>query len=111
MPEKGPDVLVEAARLRPLTQVAIVGGSRYSDAYIDHLKATAGDNIRFLGFRYGRELAALYRHAQAVVVSSLEEGFSMVSIEAMSHGRPVIASNIPALRERLADRGLLLPTR
>jgi glycosyltransferase involved in cell wall biosynthesis len=105
VPEKGAHVLLDAVRLRPDTQVAIVGGSRYSDAYIERLKAMAGDNVRFLGFRYGSELAALYAHAQAVVVSSLQEGFSMVSIEAMSHGRPVIASDIPALRERLEERG------
>jgi glycosyltransferase involved in cell wall biosynthesis len=109
VPEKGAHVLVDAMREDPTAQVAIVGGSRYTDAYIDSLKDGAGPNIRFLGFRYGNELNALYANAQAVVIPSLNEGFSMVSIEAMVRGKPVIASNIPALRERLQDRGYYFP--
>jgi glycosyltransferase involved in cell wall biosynthesis len=109
VPEKGAHVLVEAVKHHPIIQVALVGGSRYSDAYIDHLKQVAGSNVRFLDFTYGKELAALYANARAIVISSLHEGFSMVSIEAMSYGRPVIASDIPALRERLQDRGYYFP--
>jgi len=103
--EKGPHLLIEAAGQLPNISVAMVGGSRYSDKYIEGLKAIAGPNVKFLGFRYKDELSSLYRHAMAVVVPSLEEGFSLSVIEAMSYGKPVIASDIPALRERLGSRG------
>jgi glycosyltransferase involved in cell wall biosynthesis len=103
--EKGAHLLVEAANRLPNVPVVLVGGSRYSDKYIEDMKSAAGSNVKFLGFRYGKELSALFSHARAVVVPSLEEGFSLISIEAMSYGRPVIASDIPALRERLGDRG------
>ncbi len=103
--EKGAHVLIEASHALPDVEVALVGGSRYSDKYIYGLKNAAGPNVRFLGFRYEEELSALYRNALAVVVPSLEEGFSLTAIEAMSFGRPVIASDIPVLRERLGDRG------
>lgn len=45
------------------------------------------------------ELAWLYRHATAVVVPSRHEGFGLPVVEALSLGTPVVASDIPALRE------------
>ncbi|HEX6099039.1 MAG TPA: glycosyltransferase family 1 protein [Thermoanaerobaculia bacterium] len=51
------------------------------------------------GFVSVDELAALYRGATALVMPSLEEGFGLPVVEAMAAGTPVIASDIPALRE------------
>lgn len=44
-------------------------------------------------------LIALYAHARALVFPSLYEGFGIPPLEAMRLGCPVIASDIPALRE------------
>jgi glycosyltransferase involved in cell wall biosynthesis len=44
-------------------------------------------------------LAWLYRHAAAVIVPSRHEGFGLPVVEALSLGTPVVASDIPALRE------------
>jgi alpha-1,3-rhamnosyl/mannosyltransferase len=45
------------------------------------------------------ELVWLYQQAAAVVVPSLHEGFGLPVVEALSLGVPVVASDIPALRE------------
>ncbi|MCC6220751.1 MAG: glycosyltransferase family 4 protein [Deltaproteobacteria bacterium] len=46
-----------------------------------------------------RELCALYKNARAVVIPSLEEGFSLVALEAMAAGTPVICTPLTALKE------------
>ncbi len=45
------------------------------------------------------ELDWLYRHAAAVILASHEEGFGLPLVEAMHHGLPVLASDIPVFRE------------
>ena len=45
------------------------------------------------------ELGALYRSATALVFPSLYEGFGIPPLEAMAHDCPVLASDIPPVRE------------
>jgi glycosyltransferase involved in cell wall biosynthesis len=54
------------------------------------------------------ELAAVYTGAQALVVSSDEEGFGLTPVEALACGTPVAASDVPALREVLGGRATLV---
>lgn len=51
-------------------------------------------------------LAALYRHARAAIFPSLGEGFGLPLAEALFHGCPVLASDIPAHREVCGDRAI-----
>lgn len=54
------------------------------------------------------ELDGLYRGAVALVLPSLYEGFGFTALEAMSRDCPVLASDIPALREVSGDGAMLL---
>lgn len=45
------------------------------------------------------ELDFVYRHAAALIFASRCEGFGLPLVEAMQHGLPVLASDIPVFRE------------
>lgn len=63
------------------------------------------DNVIFTGFIPDEDLAQLYNLAQLLVFPSLEEGFGLPAIEAMSCGTPVAASNCSSLPEVLGEAG------
>jgi glycosyltransferase involved in cell wall biosynthesis len=50
------------------------------------------------------ELAALYSGARSLVFPSDDEGFGLPTVEALACGTPVVACDVPALREVLGDR-------
>ncbi|BCB28353.1 hypothetical protein SKTS_32390 [Sulfurimicrobium lacus] len=61
-------------------------------------------NVNFLGAIPNEKLPELYRRATALVFpSTTEEGFGLVCVEAMACECPVIASDLPAVREILQD--------
>lgn len=56
-------------------------------------------NIICPGFIPEKDLRIFYQNAELVVIPSFYEGFGLVGLEAMSLGKPVVCSDIPALRE------------
>ena len=54
------------------------------------------------------ELAALYTGARAFVFPSDEEGFGLPPIEALACGTPVVACDVPGVREVLEGRATLV---
>jgi glycosyltransferase involved in cell wall biosynthesis len=65
------------------------------------------------GFVPYDELQALYARAAVVACPSRREGFGVVCLEAMSHGRPVVATGVGGLRDLVAggETGLVVPVR
>lgn len=55
------------------------------------------------------ELAAIYTGAHALVFPSDDEGFGLPPVEALACGAPVVASDVPALREVLDGRAIFRP--
>ncbi len=55
------------------------------------------------------DLAALYSGAHALVVASEDEGFGLPAVEALACGTPVVACEVPALREVLDGRVTFVP--
>lgn len=60
---------------------------------------TLRDKFIFLGRLSDKDLISWYRSAECFVFPSFYESFGSPIVEAMACGCPVIASNIPALRE------------
>jgi GT2 family glycosyltransferase/glycosyltransferase involved in cell wall biosynthesis len=70
------------------------------------IEVHGGDRVRHLGFVSPERLTALYRDASALVLPSLYEGFGLPVLEAMKIGTPVVASDIPSVREVAGDAAL-----
>jgi glycosyltransferase involved in cell wall biosynthesis len=62
--------------------------------------------VRFLGPVPYREILGLHRGARALVFPSFLESFGHPLLEAMLAGTPVVAADIPALREVAGDTAL-----
>ena len=63
--------------------------------------------VHFLGNR--QDVAAVLKTADVVVMSSHYEGLSLSSLEGLASGRPVVASDVPGLREIIGGAGVLFP--
>lgn len=96
------DVIALAARLResqPETRVLIAGeGTRRPD-YEALARELGADNVRFLG--YVADMPSFYAACDVIVLPSRSEGSSNMLLEAMACGKPVVASDIPPMREQL----------
>lgn len=66
------------------------------------------DDVRLLDWVSGPELEGLYALAAVFAFPSLNEGFGLPVLEAMTRGVPVVCSNSSALPEVAGDAALLL---
>ena len=66
-----------------------------------------------LGFVPHDQLQRLYARAAVVACPSRREGFGVTCLEAMAHGRPVVATAVGGLRDLVVDgeTGVLVPPR
>lgn len=68
------------------------------------------DRVKMLGTVPHDELGALYAAADVVVCPSYAESFGHPMVEAMAHGRPVVASDRPVHREICGPAALYFST-
>lgn len=115
---KGVDVLLEAWRIvrseRPRARLVLVGAGTAEEA----LRKAAGqesssDSITFAGFVSEEEKVRWMRRAELLVQPSHKEGWGLTVIEANACGTPVVATEVPGLRDSVRDgeNGLLVPAR
>ncbi len=97
--EKGFDYLIRAFKQSGLKdyKLVIAGGVEAESSYGNELKQLAeGTEVVFAGFVQGENLFQLYNNARLFVLSSVNEGFPLVLLEAMKYGLDVLVSDIPA---------------
>lgn len=63
------------------------------------------ERIKFLGLR--DDISKLLKTADAVVLSSVYEGFGLAIVEGMAASKPAIASNVSGLQEIISGHGIL----
>jgi glycosyltransferase involved in cell wall biosynthesis len=105
-PRKGLEVLTRAyrdARARGLPSPLVLVGDGPLRGRL------RGGDMVLAGRVSDRELGALYAGARATVLPSMLEGFGFTPLESLAAGTPVIASDLPPLRETLADGALWVP--
>jgi glycosyltransferase involved in cell wall biosynthesis len=114
-PRKNVGVLLDAyerliasgARLPQL----VLAGKATADAqpWLDRIKAgPLRGAVRHVGYVEPDQRQALYEGARLLVQPSLDEGFGMTVLEAMSLGVPVVAASRGSLPEVLGGAGLLV---
>lgn len=98
VPEKRLHDLVEAFRSAPPGyKLVLAGDADFEDDYSSRLKSDArAAGAVLTGFIRGRKLQALLSHAALYVLPSSHEGLPIALLEAMSYGRKVLVSDIPA---------------
>jgi glycosyltransferase involved in cell wall biosynthesis len=107
-PRKNLPTLLTAYRklLGGVPPLVLVGPAGWGEA-LD----TAGlpaETVRTLGYLPEAELARVVAGAAALVFPSWYEGFGLPALEALACGTPVVAADLPALREVLGDQAELV---
>lgn len=106
---KGIDLLIEAFHLfsqkNSEWNLDIVGEGSEEKKYRSLIaKYHLGDRITIHPFT--NQIQNYYSKAQIYVLSSRWEGMPLVLVEAMSHGLPIVTSDLPICKEILGDFGL-----
>jgi glycosyltransferase involved in cell wall biosynthesis len=99
---KNQELLIRAAPSLPADVAIVLAG--HAEPYELELRTLAGElgvqeRVRFIGYVPDADLQGLWDIADCAAFPTLAEGFGIPVIEALAHGVPVAASDIPVLRE------------
>lgn len=100
-PEKNRGFLIDlhraAQRIRPDVLLLVVGPGGRDDILAAHPRVGHDPSVVFLGDR--PDVGVVLAAADALVLPSVREGLPGVVLEALASGRPVVATDLPGLRE------------
>jgi glycosyltransferase involved in cell wall biosynthesis len=92
-------VLEAVCERQPAVRLIRVGGALTAEQEGQARRTGLSDAIVNLPSLDDRTLAAVYRRAAVVLLPSCREGFGLPVVEALRCGTPVVASDLPVLRE------------
>jgi len=97
------DVFAAVHRVRPDARLVRVGGP-FTGAQRAHARDVGiADAIAIVPFVDRGTLSAIYRRAAVTLLPSEREGFGLPLVESLACGTPMVASDIPVLRELGGD--------
>jgi teichuronic acid biosynthesis glycosyltransferase TuaC len=97
----------------PNTELYIIGEGNEQKAIKQYcLDNNINDKVKFLGVLPHTELVKSYQNCDLFILPSYSEGLPNVIVEAMSCGKPVIATNIGGIPEIVnSETGSLIPVK
>ena len=113
-PRKNVGALLDAYELllarRRVPELVLAGqATDASRGWLDRIsRPPLSGHVRHIGYVNASDRRALYEGARMLVQPSLEEGFGLTVLEAMTAGVPVVAANRGALPELVEQAGLLV---
>lgn len=78
---------------------------------VEQALSAAAVAVTFIEHLPQTDLPDRYRAADAFLLTSLREGWNQATMEAMACGLPVVATDIPGIRDGVGEAGLLCPVR
>ncbi|MGL6169330.1 MAG: glycosyltransferase family 4 protein, partial [Fusobacteriaceae bacterium] len=104
---KDHETLIEALQLLPKKYKLILAGDGEKKEELKNLVKNKKLENRVIFLGAWDKIPELLKTCDIVVQSSNFEGFGIVAVEAMAAGVPVIASDVPGLREVVQNGGVL----
>jgi len=85
----------------------VLGEQAYKEKILPMIEKL-GDRWKFLGIISEAEKAAFFHHCDVLVLPSINstESFGMVQIEGMTCGTPVVATDLPGVRQPVLSSGI-----
>ncbi len=108
---KGLELLVDAIGRDPELPHMFIAGKAYDSGYFEFIRKKISDQnlnarITFLDAVHYKDLPGWYAHATAMVSTSWCESSSIILLEAMACGCPVVAMNTGPMPEICGEAGL-----
>jgi rhamnosyl/mannosyltransferase len=110
-PYKGLEWLIPAVAGRPGLELTLIGDGAHRADY--ELLAGSAQNVLFTGRVSDEDLHRAYDTHDVVVLPSVTqaEAFGLVVLEGMAAGCVPVVSDLPGVRDLVADTGPVVPTR
>ena len=110
-PYKGVDVLLRAFAHLEGCRLVVVGDGHCREKYTQLAEKLSLQNAVFAGQVSDQELKNLYAISHVIVLPSASrlEAFGIVLLEGMGAGCVPVASDLPGVRDTVADAGLTFP--
>jgi glycosyltransferase involved in cell wall biosynthesis len=108
---KGVDWLLSAVAAEPQLELRLVGDGAELPHYRRLATRIGAGNAEFLGRVPDEELHAEYDRSDVIVLPSVTqaEAFGLVVVEGMAAGCVPVVSDLPGVRDVVADTGLVVP--